>query len=127
MPLPAMPLEPATDVVAQVALQVAMGEPGRATIDLADGEAPEETGEELLLDLVGRRAARDGGAQEGGGEPQYGAHHRPGPRRLTRKGNTLLESVSVPSKSKAATVGRSGRGLPVVSSVERSATPARSL
>src|SRR6202012_2919595 len=47
------------------------------------------------------------------------------PRRLTRKVKTLPPSASVPSKSKAATVARSGGRCPFdVSSVERSATSA---
>src|SRR5580693_8423266 len=49
------------------------------------------------------------------------------PRTLTRNGNTLPALVSVPSKSKAATVGRSAEGGPPSGrSVDRSATPSLS-
>ena len=45
--LAAVPLEPPPGVVAQVALQVAAGEDGRAAVDLLDGQAPEQADEEL--------------------------------------------------------------------------------
>ncbi len=76
MALPLVPLEPAPGVGAQVPLQVAVGEDGRATVDLLDGEASEEAVEQLLLDLVGGRAAGDRRPHEGGGEPQRRARAR---------------------------------------------------
>ena len=78
VPLALMPLEPSSHVVAQMALQMAMGEDGGATIHLGHRQSPEQAGEQFLLDLVGRRAAGDGGPHEGGGESEQ--------RRAAREG-----------------------------------------
>ena len=78
VPLPAVPLQAPAHVIAQVALQVPVGEDGRAAVDLVDGQATEQAREQLLLDLVGRRAAGDGRPQEFGRQPQDRADHGPG-------------------------------------------------
>ena len=125
--LPVVPLEPAPRVVAQVPLQVPVGEGRRAAGDLVDREAAEQAAEQLLLHLVRRRAPRRW--RHAAGRGRAGSWRRStgrSPRRLTRNGNTLPASVSVPSKSKAATVGRPDAAGPAASgSVERSATAAR--
>ena len=76
MALPLVPFEPAPGVGAQMPLQVAVCEDGRTAVELGDGQAAEEAVEQLLLDLVGRGAARDRRPQEGGGEAQGGAAAR---------------------------------------------------
>ena len=73
--LPVVPLEPAPRVVAQVSLQVPVGEGCRAAGDLVDREAAQQAAEQLLLHLVRRRAAREGGAQQGRSERDHGAQH----------------------------------------------------
>ena len=100
-----VPLEPSARVVAQMTLQMPVGEGGGTAVDLVHGEAAEEAGEQPLLDPVGGHAPCNGRMHQGGESGMTARSTGKSPRRLTRKGNTLPAFVSVPSKSKAATVG----------------------
>ena len=83
-----------------------LGEVGSDAVDFGGREPGQELGEQRLLGVVGRGPAEQGAADKAGQAAQDGQRVGATPRAATRNGRTLPPRVSVPSKSKAATVGR---------------------
>ena len=119
MPLPLVPLESPSSVGAEMPLQVAVGEDGRATIELPDGQAAEKAHEQLLLDLVGRSAAGDRRPHEGGGEAHDGTQDGQRAAQAHQEGEHAAPGGQRAVEVEGGDGGATRRPLPVCDVVSR--------